>query len=1088
MPAALSRWLFRVFALAALAFTFSAISFAQTRMQLVPAAGSGASSPVTEPASGFATKASPDPSRAGLISSYGQMQLSFEVNRGQTDSRVKFLSRGRGYTLFLNRRGEAELVLQNGERKRDPQQPAALACAAAKPQPESANPPAVLRIKLLDAKANRQVEGFDELPGKANYFIGDDPTKWRANVPTYGRVRVRAVYPGVDLVYYGNKQQLEHDFIVAPGANPSLITLALEGAEEESLDSQGNLVVTVGKSELRFQRPVIYQETAGIRKQISGGYVLKAAHEIGFQVGAYDPREPLVIDPVLSYSSYLGGAGNDFGLAIAVDSAGSSYVTGQTSSANFRTTAGAFQTSLAGGPNAFIAKFTPDGTALVYATYLGGSGAIDPFSNTNQGDVGRAIAVDSAGHAYVTGQTSSTNFPTTSGAFQTALAGEGSGCSVSEGDAFVTELNTTGSGLVYSTYLGGSLNDHAFGIAIDPSGNAYVTGRTLSTDFPTTPGAYRTTFDFSASDCSCSGDEDVFVTKLNPTGTALVYSTYIGGGLGQAIAIDPGGNAYITGTTNSPSYPTTAGSFRTSPISAAGGCSLRDAIVTKLSAAGSALVYSTYLGGSGEDVANGLALDGSGNAYVTGTTNSADFPTTSGVLQTVLAGSRDAFVTKLDPTGSSLRYSTYLGGLGSNQFGNGIAVDGSGNAYVGGYTDASSFPITPNVPQPAFGGGAIDGFVSQINATGSSLQFSTFLGGSGTDGSFGIALDSFASIYVAGVTTSSNFPVTSGAFQTTLAGTANAFVAKIVPIITTTTALSSSENPSVFGQSMTFTAIVSPGYGSRTPTGTVSFGDGALTLGTSTLSGGQASFTTSSLSVGSHNITAAYGGDANFTASTSTVLPQTVNKASTATVLTSSPNPSVLNKSVTFTATVSVVAPGAGSPTGTVVFNDGGTTLATVALSAAGTATYTTSALTVDSHSITSVYSGDGNFNGSSGSLTQNVEYFICVLYDQSRTVHGGATFPIKVVLCDANGGDVSSAGIVLHATAVTAISGFSGTPDSPGNANPDSDFRFGSTLGTTGGYIFNLSTGGLAAGTYSLQFTAGSDPVTHAVLFGVAP
>lgn len=309
-----------------------------------------------------------------------------------------------------------------------------------------------------------------------------------------------------------------------------------------------------------------------------------------------------------------------------------------------------------------------------------------------------------------------------------------------------------------------------------------------------------------------------------------------------------------------------------------------------------------------------------------------------------------------------------------------------------------------------------------------------------------------------------------------------------VQVSSTRTTLSSSANPSVSGQLVIFTATVSPLAGAGTPTGTVSFNDGVNAIGTGMLSGGQAAFTTSSLSVGSHSITAVYGGDSNFTGSASSVLTQVVNKAATTTTVSSSANPSLPNQSVTLTATVSVVAPGAGSLTGTVAFNDGTTTLATIALTSAGTAAYTASALTVNSHSITAVYSGDGNFNGSSGSLTQNVEYSICVLYDQSKAVHSGATFPIKVALCDANGADVSSSAVVLHATAVTAISGFSGTPDSSGNANPDSDFRFDSTLGTAGGYIFNLSTGGLAPGTYSLQFTAGSDAVSHTVMFGVTP
>src|SRR5437879_3148904 len=504
---------------------------------------------------------------------------------------------------------------------------AALLRAAAKPPPKPATPAAVVRMNLIGASTSPRVEGVEESPGKANYFIGNDPKMWRTKVPMYAKVKVHGLYPGVDLVYYGNQRKLEYDFIVAPGADPGSITMAVEGAERPSLDGQGDLVLAIEDREVRFQKPVVYQEVDGVRREISGSYKLKSAHQVGFQVGAYDGSRPLIIDPALSYSTYLGGSGVDQGLGIAVDSGGHAYVAGFTTSTNFPTTTGAFQTTAPGGvADAFVAKLNAAGSALLYCTYLGGSG-------NNQG---RGIAVDSGGHAYVTGLTFSTNFPTTPGAFQPTSGGGG--------DAFVTKLNSTGTGLVYSTYLGGSGDDQGLGIAVSSDGHAYVTGSTTSANFPTTTNAIQPAW---------GGGEAAFVTMLNSTGTGLVYSTYLGGSgdeEGKGIAVDSRGHAYVTGFTSSINFPRTTGAFQaTAPVKLPLGS--HGAFVAALNPLGTGLVYSSYLGGRGEDVGFGIALDGSYSAYFTGLTNSINFPTTAGAYQTTdpvpVMGGGDAFVTKI---------------------------------------------------------------------------------------------------------------------------------------------------------------------------------------------------------------------------------------------------------------------------------------------------------------------------------------------------------------------------------------------------------------------------------------------------------
>jgi hypothetical protein len=686
-------------------------------------------------------------SRVQVSETYGKLPLHFEANQGQTDERVKFIARSRGHTLFLTP-SEALLVFTTREQTTKGR----LSGARVRPEEGGQVTRTVLRMTFVGANPEPRLMGTDALPGKANYFIGNDPAKWRTNIPTYAKAQYKNVYRGIDLVYYGRQRQLEYDFVVRPGANPETITLGIQGADTLEVDAQGDLVLHTSAGVIRQRKPVIYQEIDGARREIAGGYALRGERRVGFQVAAYDASRPLVIDPVLFYSTYLGGSGSqDEGFGIAVDASGNAYVTGLTNSANFPTTAGVFQTTPGGDLDVFVAKLNPTGSGLAYSTYLGGSGS----------DGGRGIAVDTIGNAYVTGFAESANFPTTLGAFQTVFGG---GATF---DAFVTKLDPTGSALLYSTYLGGGGLDFGYSIAADALGNAYVTGFTYSTNFPTTAGAFQLVL---------RGTSDAFVAKLTPTGSALLYSTYLGGSasdLGRSIAADALGNAYVTGGTASSNFPTTPGAFQT----VFGGAVTFDAFVTKLNPTGSALLYSTYLGGSAGEEGVGIAIDASANAYVTGQTFSTNFPTTLGAFQAASGGGNDAFVTKLNPTGDGLLYSTYLGGS-ADDGGFGIAVDASGNAYVTGLTKSTDFPTTLGASQWS---GFVDAFVTKLNPTGDGLLYSTYLGGSGFDEGSGIAVDALPSpnAYVTGATDSTDFPTTVGAFQTTPGGGEEAFVAQI---------------------------------------------------------------------------------------------------------------------------------------------------------------------------------------------------------------------------------------------------------------------------------------------------------------------
>ena len=722
----------------------------------------------------------PAPTRATVTATMFGMPIQFEANHGQVDEAVKFLARGKGYTLFLTPT-ESVMVLSQSEANVpiDDRGAEFLMSLTFAPSQPNANTQvgdrtavgrllntesksikqSVVRMKLEGANPSSTVSGMEQLPGIVNYFIGNDPAKWRTKIPTYAKVQYQDVYPGIDLAYYGNQGKLEYDFIVAPGADPGEIKLAFEGASDIKVADSGDLLLTTPVGDVRLQKPMVYQlEPDGRKTLVAGTYVVAAPSDrssmvfrssptraVGIQLAAYDHSKPVVIDPVVVYSTYLGGSGGqDLGRGIAVDSAGAAYVTGDAISVNFPVLS-ASQGTFAGLMDAFVTKLDASGTR-VYSTYLGGSGS----------DAGYGIAVDGAGAAYVTGRTASSNFPVLS-ASQGVLAGAGTF------DAFVTKLDAAGARL-YSTYLGGSDIDEGYGIAVDGAGAAYVTGETRSPNFPL----------LSASQGVFGGGVvDAFVTKFNAAG-ARVYSTFLGGGssdIGHGIAVDGAGSAYVTGWTASSNFPLLSAS---QGVLAGAGTS--DAFVTKLDAAG-VRVYSTYLGGSNNDEGRGIAVDGAGAAYITGRTASTNFPVLAASQVAFGGGLFDAFVTKLDAAGARL-YSTYLGGSHIDE-GYGIAVNGAGSAYVTGRTFSTNFPVLA-ASQEVFGGvgGFSDAFVSKLDTTGARL-YSTYLGGSHIDEGYGIAVDGAGGAYVTGQTASTNFPVLS-ASQGVYAGSGDAFITKLV--------------------------------------------------------------------------------------------------------------------------------------------------------------------------------------------------------------------------------------------------------------------------------------------------------------------
>ncbi len=858
--------------------------------------------------------------RAELVQSYGKMPLSFEANRGQADKSAKFIARGNGYGLYLTGQ-DAVLVLRKPKsggnappvypqtsalgvttQRTSASVAASGAAEASAGRPQSTTD--VLRMQLAGAKFDPEPDGLDPLPGTVNYFLGNDPAKWRSGIPTFGKVQYRGIYRGVDLVYYGNQQSLEYDFVVAPGADTKPIRLRFAGARKITIDSSGNLAIVSRHGSIAFHKPEVYQTIAGVRRPIVGRFRLLAHDQVGFAIGSYDHASPLVIDPILAYSTFFGGTTADFVAAIAADSGGNAYVTGLTASEDFPLTAGAFQAINYATPTnqvstAFVSKFNASGSALLYSTFVGGNGVQNSLHN--QGDYGKAIAVDAAGNAYITGYTYSTNFPITSGAFQPTNKAGASGLAT----GFVTKLNPSGTALVYSTYLGGSVLDELSGIALDTSGDAFISGVSFSADYPTTSGAIQTV------NKSYGGNGyNSVVTKLNPAGSGLIYSTYLGGGSSNGsglgtiywtnpIVVDKSGDAYVAGFTASGNFPVTTGAYQTLNHGA------YTVTVSKLNPTASALIYSTYLGGSSGSICEGLAVDSAGNAYVAGYTSDLDFPVTSGAFQTTNKSDQNTtnsqysnengFLTKINPAGSGLVYSTYLGGTTGPWGGDQIyylGLDSAGDAYVTGSAMSADFPVTSNAYQSTNKGAThccdyttfnSNAFLTEFNPAGSGLIYSTYLGGTGQqtvngvglfgDTAYALALGQNGNVYIGGFTTSSNFPVTPGAFDTKYLSVQNlAFVADFdlgsAPTTKDTeTTLTASANPVVPGTTVTFSATVAPLSGTVTPTGNVVFSVDEASVATVALTAGKASYSTSSLVPGEHYVVASYGGSSTYAAS-----------------------------------------------------------------------------------------------------------------------------------------------------------------------------------------------------------------------------
>lgn len=666
-----------------------------------------------------------DEKSSAAAARHASLPLRFEPNVGQIDASVDFIARGNGYTIFLT---PSESVLVFGA-------PAhSLGDASAKTS-------AVLRMQFAGADPTVTLTGIEPLPGITNYFIGSDPDKWSTDIVAFAQVRYRQIYPGIDLVYYGNARNVEYDFVLAAGADAGQIRMKVVGAERMAVNADGELIMSVAGGELRQPAPLIYQQGASGKILVAGGYVVQGT-EVGFALGAYDRTKALVIDPVLIYSTYLGGSGFDQVNSIHVGPTGDAYVTGVTSSVNFPIQ-GTPSSTHGGSQDVFVTKLNLAGNGLTYSTYIGGIGS----------DIANDIVVSGAGTAYITGSTTSINYPVVTPTIAAQVGGT---------DAFLTKLTAAGNGIVYSTYWGSTGFEEGTGVTVDPADNAYIVGNTSAPNFPT-----QTPFQ-----AAHAGGMDAFMTKFSVAGNSIVYSTYLGGAADDRatdMRVADDAAVFVIGSTTSANFPIKSPALQ---ASLGGG---RDAFLTHFSLAGNALLYSTYIGGSADDEAFGMTIDAPMNAYVTGRTSSVNFPTQVPMQASHGGGTTDAFAIKINPPGSAIVFSTFLGGLGDD-VGYGVALDGLAQVFLTGSTTSANFPRLRAFQNSL--GGATDAFVSKLGLSGSALIYSTYLGGTSDDAGRGIGVDLVGDAYVAGYTESLNFPTTA-AFQSAFGAVRDGFVSKI---------------------------------------------------------------------------------------------------------------------------------------------------------------------------------------------------------------------------------------------------------------------------------------------------------------------
>jgi hypothetical protein len=656
---------------------------------------------------------------------YESLPLRFEANQGQTDAQVKFFSRAKAYTLFLT--ADEALMNFNGQGM----------------EGEPGNTSATLRMKLVDANREAEIEGIGQMPGKVSYFLGDNPKAWKTDVATYSRVKYAQVYRGIDLVYYGAEGGFEYDFNVAPGADFRAIGLDFDGAVKIETAENGDLILHTASGDVRQHKPFAYQEIDGVRKAVACSYLINDS-EIRFAVGAYDHNLPLVIDPVVTYATYFGGNANDAGYDITVDASNVAVITGRTTSVNFP--GGAIQNK--GGQDVFITKIAPSGGAS-FSAYFGGGG----------NDVGLSIALGANGDIYIGGTTTSTDFPRI-GAYDNTLSGGA--------DGFIVKFNADLNAFLYATYFGGNDFEDHIRIALDPAQNIFITGRTNSSDLQMV----------NAAQSMPGGQNDAFFAKLNAAGSTVLYSTYLGGTgvenpLGCGLAVDGQGNAYLTGATASLDF-TKKNAFQ--QTKGDGNNPLTDAFVSKLNpnlSGNASLVYSTFIGGASSDSAAAIAVDTVGNAYITGETASDNFPLEN-PMQATRAGGFDAFVLKLNASGNDVVYATLLGG-GSDDSGSGIRVNAANEVYVAGSVGASIQGVNS---LKAYMGNS-DGFVAKFNAAGSAISFFSYFGGGSDDTGQGVALDAAGNACVVGITKSANFTKVNALQPDFAGGESDAFVARI---------------------------------------------------------------------------------------------------------------------------------------------------------------------------------------------------------------------------------------------------------------------------------------------------------------------